>query len=181
VQCIGSWIACTESQSQSQSYFKTGCLPPISLSWRQAPWDSRPATSFQLNICFPSFNVTSSLTRGRVCHLQLLLGLASALILRSESCETHGHILLSRIRDFPNLEGQVPVFISSRNWVARLHPQALGSLFVDSYDSQGNGGSIRNRLHTGPSTWCPQGLKTLDNRRTVEIIRDDMPCPLYLR
>jgi hypothetical protein len=29
------------SQSQSQSYFTTGGLPPISLSWRQAPWDSR--------------------------------------------------------------------------------------------------------------------------------------------
>jgi hypothetical protein len=26
----------------SQSYFRTGGLPPISSSWRQAPWDSRP-------------------------------------------------------------------------------------------------------------------------------------------
>jgi hypothetical protein len=26
-----------QSQSQSQSYFKTGGLPPISSSWRQAP------------------------------------------------------------------------------------------------------------------------------------------------
>jgi hypothetical protein len=42
-----------------------------------------------------------SLTRGRVCRLQLLLVLASAVILGSESCETRDHILLSQIRDFP--------------------------------------------------------------------------------
>jgi hypothetical protein len=28
--------------------------------------------------------------------------------------------------DFPNLEGQIPVFISSRNRVDELYPQALG-------------------------------------------------------
>jgi hypothetical protein len=42
-----------------------------------------------------------SLTRGRVCRLQLLLVLASAVILRSESRGTRDHILLSQIRDFP--------------------------------------------------------------------------------
>jgi hypothetical protein len=42
---------------------------------------------------------------------------------------------MSQIRDSPNLEGQVPVFTSSRNSVARLYPQALGSLFVASYDT----------------------------------------------
>jgi hypothetical protein len=31
--------------------------------------------------------------------------------------------------------------------VAQLYPQALGSLFVASYDSQGYGGGIRPRLH----------------------------------
>jgi hypothetical protein len=30
----------------------------------------------------------------------------------------------------PNLEGQVPVFISERNKVAHLYPRVLGSLFV---------------------------------------------------
>jgi hypothetical protein len=44
-------------------------------------------------------------------------GLDSAVILRSESRETRDHILLSQIRDSPNLEGQVPVFISPRHWV----------------------------------------------------------------
>jgi hypothetical protein len=33
--------------------------------------------------------------------------------------------------------------------VARLYPQALGSLFNTFYDSQGYGGVIRPRLHTG--------------------------------
>jgi hypothetical protein len=134
--------------SQSQSYFTTGCLHPISSSWRQAPWDSRPAFFFQLNTCFHSPYVTFSLTRGWVCSLQLPV-LASTIILRSESRETHDHILLSQIRDSPNLESQVPVFISPRNMVAQLYPQALGSLFVASYDSQGYGGGIRPRLHTG--------------------------------
>jgi hypothetical protein len=63
-------------------------------------------------MCGYSPYVTSSLTRGRVCRLQLLLIVASTIILRSESRGTHDHILLSQIRDSPNLEGQVPIFIS---------------------------------------------------------------------
>jgi hypothetical protein len=59
-------------------------------------------------------------------------GLASAVILKSDSRGTHDHILLSQIRDSLNLEGQVPVFISPRSKVAQLYPQALGSLFVAS-------------------------------------------------
>jgi hypothetical protein len=38
------------------------------------------------------------------------------------SAGTHDHILLSQIRDFPNMEGQVPVFISSRNRAVQLYP-----------------------------------------------------------
>jgi hypothetical protein len=63
-----------------------------------------------------------SLTRGRVCRLQLLQVLASAVILGSESRGTGDHILLSQIRDFH---------------------------FVASYDSQGYGGGIRPSFHTG--------------------------------
>jgi hypothetical protein len=74
---------------------------------------------FQLNTCGYSLYVTSFLTRGCVCRLQLLLALASALVLRSESCGTHDHILLSQIRDSPNLGSQVPIFISPTNWLAR--------------------------------------------------------------
>jgi hypothetical protein len=79
------------------------------------------------------------------------MALASAVIIRSESRGTQDNILLSQIRDSSNLECQVPVFISPRNRVAQLYPQALGSLFVASYDSQNHGGGIRPRLHTGSS------------------------------
>jgi hypothetical protein len=68
-----------------------------------------------------------------VYHLQLLLVLASAIILGDR-------ILLCQIRDSPNLKDQVPIYISRRNWVTQLYLQALGSLFVASYDSQGRGG-----------------------------------------
>jgi hypothetical protein len=78
----------------------------------------------------------------------MLLALDSTVVLRSESRGTYDHISLSQI-DSPNLEGQVPVFISPRNIVYQLYPQALGSHFVASYDSQGYGGVIRIRLHTG--------------------------------
>jgi hypothetical protein len=93
--------------------------------------------------------VTTSLTWGWVCRLQLLLGLASAVILGSESHGTHNHVLLSQNRDSHNLESQVLVFVSPRNRVARLYLQALGSFFVASYDSHGYGGGIRHRLHMG--------------------------------
>jgi hypothetical protein len=101
---------------------------------------------FQLNTCGYSPYVTSSLERGWVCRLQFLVALASSVILGSDSHEALGHILLSQIRGSPNLEGQVPLFISPRNRVARLYPQALGSLLVASYDSQDYGGGIRPSL-----------------------------------
>jgi hypothetical protein len=85
-----------------------------------------------------SLYVTSSLTRRWVYRLQLLLGFVSAVILKSESCGTHYHILLAQIRESPYLEAHVPVFISPGTWF----------LFVASYDSQGYGGGIRSRLHT---------------------------------
>jgi hypothetical protein len=76
---------------------------------------------FQLNTCGYSPYVTSSLTRGWARRLKLLLAIASAVILGFEFRGTHDHILLFQIRDSPNLEGQVPVFISPRK-VAQLYP-----------------------------------------------------------
>jgi hypothetical protein len=93
-----------------------------------------------------------SLTREGVCRLQLLLILANTVILGFESRGSRDHILLSEIRYSPNQEGQVPVFISPRKRVAQIYPQALGSFFVASYDSQGFGGGIRIRLHEGYTT-----------------------------
>jgi hypothetical protein len=90
-----SRITCCAVQSQCQSYFTSGGLPPISSSWRQAPRDSRPAIFFQLNPCRHSPYVTYYLTRGWVRRLRLLLVPASAVILGSESYGTHDHILMS--------------------------------------------------------------------------------------
>jgi hypothetical protein len=78
---------------------------------------------FQLNTCGYSPYATSSLMKGWVCRLQLLLGLVSAVILRSESRRINDRILLSQIRDSPILEGQVAVFISLRNRVVQLYPR----------------------------------------------------------
>jgi hypothetical protein len=52
----------------------------------------------QLRVCWYG---ALSLTRGRVCRLQLLLDLASAVILGSEPLGTRNHILLSQIWDVP--------------------------------------------------------------------------------
>jgi hypothetical protein len=51
----------------------------------------------QLRVCWCG---ALSLTREQVCHLQLLLVLASAFILGSESGGIRDHILLSQIRNF---------------------------------------------------------------------------------
>jgi hypothetical protein len=97
-----------------------------------------------------SYFVAPSLTTGRVCNLlyncfwalpeQSLLGRSPAELTTIFNC---------LIWDSPNLEGQVPVFVSPWNRVAQLYPRALGSHFVASYDSQGYGGGILTRLHTG--------------------------------
>jgi hypothetical protein len=65
-----------------------------------------------------------SLTRGRVCRLQFLLALASQSFLG------------------PSPVGLVAIFYCLRFET---------SLFVASYDSQGHGGGIRPRYHTGTS------------------------------
>jgi hypothetical protein len=61
-------------QSQSQDYLKTAGLAPVSSSWRQALWASRPEIFFiQRNPCGPSPYVTSSLMRRWVCLLWIYL------------------------------------------------------------------------------------------------------------
>jgi hypothetical protein len=59
----------------------------------------------QLNPCGHSPYVTSSLTRGSVCCLQLLLIFVSTVIIRYGSRGIHDHILLSQIRDYPKPGG----------------------------------------------------------------------------
>jgi hypothetical protein len=56
---------------------------------------------------------------------------------------------LSRNRDSPYLEGQVPVFISPRDTVVQLYSRPLSSLFLASYNSQGYVEGTLTRLNAG--------------------------------
>jgi hypothetical protein len=72
-----------------------------SVRLRAEPLETHGQNLFsQLNTWGYSPFITSSLTRGWVCHLQLPLALASAFILGSQSRGTRDHILLSQIREF---------------------------------------------------------------------------------
>jgi hypothetical protein len=53
----------------------------------------------------------------------------------------------SALRPTANLEDQVHVFMSPSDRVTQLYPQAPGSLFSPSCDSQGYGGRVLTRLH----------------------------------
>jgi hypothetical protein len=117
------------TQSESESFVTTDGQS-ASLSWNKAPiWGVLPVfiTVRLLQVCYCG---ALSLTKGRVCRLQMLLALASAVILGSQSRGTRDHILLAQIQDF---------------------------LLIASYDSQGYGGGIRPHLHMGsPNNWlCP--------------------------
>jgi hypothetical protein len=71
----------------------------VSLSWNKAPIRGLRSHFYYCHCGF--VDVGRCLTRGRVCRLQLLLALASSVILESESRGTRDHISLSQIRDFP--------------------------------------------------------------------------------
>jgi hypothetical protein len=92
---------------------------------------------------------------GWVCRLQLLLVLASAVILSQSSAGFMTTFYRLRFDTPPTWRGRIYV---PRNRVAQLYPQALGSIFVASYDSQDCGGSILTRLHTGPGTDCTENV-----------------------
>jgi hypothetical protein len=74
-------------------------------SWYQAPSGAQDQIFVTVRQVLVYWCAAPSLTRERVCRLQLLLVLASTVILGSESLGTHDHMLLSQIRDFLNLEG----------------------------------------------------------------------------
>jgi hypothetical protein len=126
-----------------------------------APSPLRPTSSiyfFQLNTCSYSPYVTSSLMR-LVCHLQLMLALASAVILGSKSRGTCDHILLSRIRDSPNLEGQVPILTfyipqeqlgpvtPPRHWVPFSSPPTTHRARMEAFDPTSTWGNSLQQLN----------------------------------
>jgi hypothetical protein len=83
------------------------------------------------DICrFVDVDCSHSVERRFACSLQLLLGLASSVFLGFESCKTHDQILLSKIRDSPNLKGKVPVFIYPRNRVIHVYINQLSGFPV---------------------------------------------------
>jgi hypothetical protein len=113
------------SQSQSQSYITTDGQS-ASLYWYQAPiWGLWPDFYYCQTIAgLLIWGALSDKKTGLSFTIPAVF--ASAVILRSESRGAHDHLLMSQIWDSPNLEDQVPGFISPRNRVARLYPQALG-------------------------------------------------------
>jgi hypothetical protein len=75
----------------------------------------------------------SSLTRERVCSLQLLLVLANKIILMSHFRWTHDHILLSQIRDYSNWKARSQyVYPPGTLPLAGLRTRLLSSLVQSS-------------------------------------------------
>jgi hypothetical protein len=132
------------------------CLSDIEVQVNLRPIVRRPSGTHNqflilLEISFRQFQacyfVAPSLTRGRVCNLlyNCLWTLPEQSLLGRSPLELTV-ISYCLIWDSPNLEGQVPVFISPTYKVAQLYPRALGSLSVAFYDSHGCGGGILTRL-----------------------------------
>jgi hypothetical protein len=113
----------------------TGGLPPISSSWRQAPWDSRPVILFSNWTPAGIVLMYHPLWQEDGCRLQLL---------RSSPAQSFSSLLSLRFETPPTWRARFP-----RNRAARLYSQAMGTLFTASYDSQSYGGGIRPRLHMG--------------------------------
>jgi hypothetical protein len=78
--------------------------------------------------------------KGWACSSQLLLAQSFSGSTPAELVTTFYSL---KFETHPTWGARSPVFISPRNRVAQLNPQALGSFFVASYDSQGYGGGIR--------------------------------------
>jgi hypothetical protein len=156
-------LSTDSTTTQIQSHVTTDGQS-VSLSWCQTPSGAQDQifiTVTKLRICWCG---APSLTPERVCRLQLLLALASADILGSESRRTHDNILLPQIRDSLRLEGQVPIFISPRNKVAQLYPQALGSVFDPA--------STRRTAHSAsnqPTTELQSSLYSPGTDRTENV------------
>jgi hypothetical protein len=87
------------------------------------------------------FRGAPSLTRWRVCLLYVPLALASAVF-----------------------SGPSPLGLAIVFYCLRFET----SPFVASYDSQGHGGGIRPRLHTGPMLHAKTGLRYIGSTQTTQ-------------
>jgi hypothetical protein len=140
-----------KSKGEWQNYSTTGGLLPISSSWGQTPRNSRPVF----------FSSTEYLRLYSLCNIfsdeRMGLSFTIAAGPRQRSHvqvrvlrDTWPH--LSQIRDFLNLTARSPyLFPPGKGWSS--YPQALGSILVASYDSQGHGGGIWTRVHMGYAEW----------------------------
>jgi hypothetical protein len=122
---------------------------PVSLGVRH-PSGTRDQFFFLLEIFFRQlriyYYIAPSLETGRVCNLLYCFWALPEQSLLGRSPAEPTAIFYCLIWDSPNLEGQVPVFISPQEQGGPVIPRALGSLFVASYDSQG----LRWRYSTPP-------------------------------
>jgi hypothetical protein len=98
-------------------------------------------------LLFDSYGLVScgapSLTRGRVCLLYMLLAIASAVFLTSESLGTRDHILLSQIWDFPFR--RLLRLAGSRWRYSTPPPYGYDLLFVTNFLK--SSASVPNRKH----------------------------------
>jgi hypothetical protein len=66
--------------------------------------------------------------------------------------------------------------------MAQLYPQALGSIFVSPYDSQGYGGGVRTRLHAWHETHYVSATKTswlILFRETIVVYSENHMKPIH--
>jgi hypothetical protein len=87
-----SWVWVLDITTDDQS---------ASLCWNKVTLLGLTTRFLLLSDSWAFVDMGSSLTRGRVCRLELLLVLASAVFFMSVSYGTHDHILLSQIPHFP--------------------------------------------------------------------------------
>jgi hypothetical protein len=121
--------SCSWSVCQSQSHITTDSLS-ASLSWYQAPtWDPRPIFPI-LDFLLP---VSGLLMWGALSDEKS--GLYFSVFAGHSQCslsqilvpwDSWAQFIVSIFETPPTRKGQVPVFISPRNRVARLYPRALG-------------------------------------------------------
>jgi hypothetical protein len=133
---------------KSQTYFMTGGLPPISSSLRQALSHSRPVILFSNWTLAVIVLMLHSLLREDGFVVYNFCWSSPAQLFSSPILRDSWPPFTVSDSRFLQPSGPGPR-MSPRNMVTQLYSQALGSLFSASYYSQGYGGGIRTRLHTG--------------------------------